>query len=75
MTHIFIDNVGSREEAQRKIDKLQALTKNNFHNFTFHICAAYGSFDIMVGSEYNFSEQDKEKALLEAFSFALMALV
>lgn len=75
ITSIKVDNVDSMEKAEKKIQRLQELTKNNFHNFIFYACASCGSFDLWVSSTYDFEEADKENALLEVFSFALMALV
>jgi hypothetical protein len=72
MTQIKIYNTGSEFAAKAKINKIAPIVKNNFHNFTFIVCPAYGSFDLYVCSEYDFEEEDKEKALLEAFNFALM---
>jgi hypothetical protein len=75
ITQMKIDNVMSRKEAERKIEQFNVRTAGNFHNFNFIACPAYGSFDIIVESEYfkEGSERERQFELLEAFNFAIIS--
>jgi hypothetical protein len=78
-TSITIDNVFSREEGERKAAKLAEITKNSFYNFEFGVCPIGGSFDIVVTTQYEFTDDnnrplfqgDAEKELLQTFVFIL----
>lgn len=79
ITSITIDNVFSREAGEEKVAKLQQITKNNFHNFQYGVCPIGGSFDIVVTSDYEFTDEngrvlfegDAQKEMLQTFVYIL----
>ena len=73
ITMTKIDNLFSRESAERKVARLEELIGSTFYNFEFLICPAGGSFDLFVQSDYDFDGQDAEKDLLAAFTFCLVS--
>lgn len=68
ITMITIGNVGNKAEGEKKVAKLQEITKNNFENFTYGVCPIGGSFDIVVSSDYQYED---EKEMLQSFVFLL----
>lgn len=75
ITSVKIDNVSSREAGEKKAAKLKEITKGNYHNFEFIVCPVGGSFDVLVTTQYDFEEEDKEKALLEILVFILASQI
>lgn len=79
ITTITIDNVFKREDGERKIARLKEITKNNYHNFEYGVCPIGGSFDIVVTSNYEFTDEndrvlfqgDAEKEMLQTFVYIL----
>lgn len=74
-TMITIDNVFSREDGERKVNKLKEITKNNYHNFEYGVCPIGGSFDITVTSNYEFESNDPQKEMMEVFLFILASRI
>lgn len=79
ITTITIDNVFNKADGERKVARLKEITKNNFHNFTYGLCPIRGSFDIVVSSDYEFTDEndrvlfqgDAEKEMLQTFVYIL----
>ena len=79
ITTITIDNVFNKADGERKVAKLQEITKQHFYNFTYGVCPMRGSFDIVVSSDYEFTDEndrvlfqgDAEKEMHQTFVYIL----
>ena len=72
-TTIKIANEFTKDKAYKKAAKLGSMTLTSYYQFTYHVCPAGGSFDIMLSSPYEFESEDAEKEMLQAFNFILVS--
>ena len=74
-TTVKIGNEFRKEAAYAKAAKLGSLTLTSYHKFTYHVCPAGGSFDILLSSPYEFESEDPEKEMILVFNSILVSQI